>query len=95
MAHLKKVRLYDCKISSMIYKEILDYLRGVVERPVWPYGLIILIQFDHLQEKKFALKALARVGSFFQILKEPHKNCQRILKFCQSGEISPNLVTLV
>ena len=25
----------------------------------------------------------------------PMKNCQRILKFCQSGRISPNLVTLL
>ena len=23
------------------------------------------------------------------------KNCQRLLKFCQSGEILPNLVTLI
>ena len=29
-----------------------------------------------------------------QIYKEPIKICQSCLKFCQSGEILPNLVTL-
>ena len=29
-----------------------------------------------------------------QIRNKPSKNCQRLVKFCQSGEISPNLVTL-
>ena len=31
---------------------------------------------------------------FCQILNEPFKNCQRILKFYGLGKISPNLVTL-
>ena len=30
-----------------------------------------------------------------QIRNKPSKNCQRLVKFCQSGEISPNLVTLL
>ena len=29
------------------------------------------------------------------LLNKPSKDCQRDLKFCQSGEISPNLVTLI
>ena len=32
---------------------------------------------------------------FCQILNNLPKNCQRSFKFCQSGKISPNLVTLV
>ena len=31
---------------------------------------------------------------FCQILNRGFKNCQRLVQFCQSGEISPNLVTL-
>ena len=38
---------------------------------------------------------LAKVGfKFYQILNYPSTFCPRLLKFCQTGEISPNLVTL-
>ena len=38
---------------------------------------------------------LAKLGlNLCQKLNKPSKDCQRVLKFCQSGEISPNLVTL-
>ena len=37
----------------------------------------------------------AKVGSeFSQILNKPCKYCHRLLRFCQSGIMSPNLVTL-
>ena len=32
--------------------------------------------------------------SEFKILQKPTKSCQIFLTFCQSGEISPNLVTV-
>ena len=39
---------------------------------------------------------IAKIGhKCCQILNLPSKNCQRLLRFCQSGEISPNLVTLI
>ena len=53
--------------------------------------------FDHSQQYKFAWehKIFAREGSkFCQTLNKPFKNCLRLLKFWQSGEISPNLVTV-
>ena len=38
----------------------------------------------------------AKVGlKFCQILNKPSKDSQKVLNFCQSGEISPNLVTLI
>ena len=37
-----------------------------------------------------------KVGNTFcQILNKPSQNCQRHFILCQSGEISPNLVTLI
>ena len=53
--------------------------------------------FGHLHQRKFAQwhTKLAKVGlKFCQILNEPSKNCPRLWRYCQSGEISPNLVTL-
>ena len=38
---------------------------------------------------------IVKLGSrFCQILRQPSKNCQRLLTFCKSGKISPNPVTL-
>ena len=38
----------------------------------------------------------AKIGSAFcQIRKKHSKICQKLVNFCQSGEISPNLVTLI
>ena len=38
----------------------------------------------------------AKVGwKFCQILNKPSKDSQKVLNLCQSGEISPNLVTLI
>ena len=34
-------------------------------------------------------------STFCQIRNKPSKICRRLLKFCQNGEISPNLVTLM
>ena len=53
--------------------------------------------FGYLQRLEFAQNSLkiAKVGSkFCQTLNIPSKVCQRFLKLCPSGEISPNLVTL-
>ena len=53
--------------------------------------------FGHLQQYKLAQKhtEASKVGSkFCEILIKPSKDCQIFLTFCQSGEISPNLVTL-
>ena len=54
---------------------------------IWPFKTIKVCYFDEL---------FAKLGwQFCQILNEPSNNCQRVLKFCQNGEISPNFVTLV
>ena len=53
--------------------------------------------FVHLQPWKIAqwYTKFAKVGNnFCQILNKPSLNCQRHFNFCQSGEISPNVVTL-
>ena len=50
-----------------------------------------------LQQWKFAQQCnkFAKIGLIFcQIRNEPSKFVQRLVKFCQSGEILPNLVTL-
>ena len=52
----------------------------------------------HLHQWSFAQKytKFAKIGSnFCQIVNEPLKNCLRFWRFWQSGEILPNLVTLV
>ena len=53
--------------------------------------------FGHLQQWKLAKKRriIAKLGSAFsQKRNKLAKNRQRLVNFCQSGEISPNLVTL-
>ena len=53
--------------------------------------------FGHLQQSKLAQKGhkFANVGSaIYKVKYKPSKICQRFVNFCQSGEISPNLVTL-
>ena len=53
--------------------------------------------FGHLHQWNWAQKChkFAKVGSAFcQIRNKPLKICQRHVNCCQSGEISPNLVTL-
>ena len=65
--------------------------------PVWPDGKIILSIFGPLQHWIFAQqhKKMTKVGSqFCQILNKVSRNCRTPIIFCQSGEISPNLVTL-
>ena len=60
-----------------------------------------LLQFSlfvHLQPWKIAqlYKKIAKVGNnFCQILNKLSLNCLRPFSFCQSGEISPKLVTLL
>ena len=58
---------------------------------VWPDCWIIYLIFAHLQHWKFANK----ISKLCQILNELFQNGQSFLTLCQSGEISPNLVTLV
>ena len=67
------------------------------KRAVWPDGKIIYSIFGHAQQWIFAeLQKCTKVDqTFCQILNKVSKNCQRLLKSCQSGEISPNLATLV
>ena len=53
--------------------------------------------FGLLDQWKFAknyLKNCQSCSNFCQILKRPFQNCPRLLEFGQSGEFSPNLVTL-
>ena len=53
--------------------------------------------FGHLHQWKFAQKhkKFAKIGSINSpIQNEGFKNCQGLLKFSQSGDFSPNLVTL-
>ena len=54
--------------------------------------------FQHLHERKFAqwhTQNAKVVPKFYQIVNKPPKNRPRLWRFCQSGEISPNLVTLL
>ena len=54
-------------------------------------------KFGHFKACKFAqqYKINAKVGSqFCQIVNKAYKSCPNTLRFCQSGEISPSLVTL-
>ena len=60
--------------------------------------LVYVFNLGHLQQWNFAQKHTLFCHSGFKILPKPNKPskyCQSLLKFCQSGEISPNLVTLV
>ena len=65
---------------------------------VWPvWWLDYLSTFGHLHERKLAqlhTKLAKLLPKICQIeIKSPH-NCPRLLRFCQSDEISSNLVTL-
>ena len=54
-------------------------------------------KFGHLQQCEFDQRhtKFTKEGSkFCVILNVPSKLCQRLVRFCQSGEISPNLVSL-
>ena len=54
--------------------------------------------FGHWQRWKLPQEChkFAKVGAaFYQIRNKPSKFCQRFLYFCQSGKISPNLITLL
>ena len=57
----------------------------------WVYYFSI---FAHLHEWKFAERHTKFV-KLCEILNELLKNCRKLFRFCQSGEISPNLVTLL
>ena len=71
-------------------------------------GLCSYLQYDQMSTLFFniwsfpsmkfcptANNKIAKVGSkFCQILNIPSKDCQRLIRFCQCGEISLNLVTL-
>ena len=79
-------RLY----RSVIYGSIKLYGRGSSFLVTHVTSVTRIWLFGHLQQWKIAQwhKTFAKVGSkFCQILNKPSK-------FCQSGEISPNLVTL-
>ena len=61
---------------------------------MWPDGQITFFKFTICKSKKIAIKA-AQIR-FKNLLNTnlPSKFCHRLLKFCQRGGISPNLVTL-
>ena len=64
----------------------------------WPDGYVIISIFGHLEQWKFANKCeiFAKVGSqFCQILNSYSREGTKLFKLCLSGEILPNLVTLV
>ena len=57
----------------------------------------IFSTFGHLYQWKLAQwrTKFAKVGPIYcQIVNKPSKNCPRLWRFNQNGEISPNLVTL-
>ena len=60
--------------------------------------VILFVYIRPFAGMKFAQwrKMLTKVGSnFCPILNKHSHNCPRLLKYCQTGEISPNLVTLI
>ena len=60
-----------------------------------PFGYIIFQSLNVLKICPVGLKRPKQVQEFAKYkTKTIPKNPQRLLKFCQSGEISPNLVTL-
>ena len=64
---------------------------------VWPDCCTSYSIFDHLKRSKCYTTAFKIGKSWFNIVPNAFKtplNDQRLLKLCQSGEISPNLVTL-
>ena len=82
-----------------------------VGKPEWPSGLrqasetlfieggtqcdqmalLYIHIFGRLPQMKFFCPMLQILSNTNQI----HLKCQRLLKFCQSGDVLPNLVTLV
>ena len=67
------------------------------QRPVLPKWLNYVSIFAHLQQWKLAQnwKKFAKVSLLFcQIRNIPWKICPRLIKYCQSCEILPDLVTL-
>ena len=64
---------------------------------VWPDGQIICSKFCHLQQCENlpnSIKIAKEVSKFCEILNKPSKLAKGFFKFYQSGNISPNLVTL-
>ena len=58
----------------------------MISQSAWPDGKIILTIFGPLQQWFFPPKKVAKVGwQFCQISNKPSKNCQRLIKFRQSG----------
>ena len=67
-------------------------------KPVWPDGKIIFQYLTFISMKILSILIIKIAKSRFkcgQILNKPSKICPRLLKLCQCGEISPNLVTRV
>ena len=71
-------------------------LKSMLTGAVWPDSwLIFLIIWPFTTVKIEWLHKNIRVEKFAKYyLNEPSHNCQIILTFCQSGEISPNFVIL-
>ena len=61
----------------------------------WPFTTMKLCPIVHIILPKLVKKFAQVASKFCPKLIRPHKNCQSILKASQSGEISPNLVTLL
>ena len=76
---------FYCQLTIIISSEQCDQMVRLFLN-IWPFATMKTRQRCY----KFA-----KVGSAFcQIRNELSKVCQRLVNFCQSGENSPNLVTL-
>ena len=67
------------------------------QQPVWPDNQIVLTIYGYFQHWKFAQKHTNCTKVSWKLRPKPNKPSiyyQRFLNICQSGEISPNLVTL-
>ena len=82
------------RVKFVLFKISSRTLRAAV----WPEGEIISSILDHLQSKtkNFPKFSWAKADSkLCQITNKPFKIFPRTLINCQSGKISPNLVTLL
>ena len=94
--YLLKKQKFACWVTNTVFVLSTSCPPGNSASSVTRWLGYMLI-FDHLKQLTFARwhKEFAKICSkCCQILFKPSINEQRFLKFCQSGEYSPNLVTL-
>ena len=60
----------------------------------WPDYFFNIWPFSAMKIRPIKSQIAKEGAAFCQIRNNPFKNCQRLVNFCQSGKISPNLVTL-